>query len=88
MRSSCVRLTFAAAIGLSLAIASVGAASAESVTEMCGEEWNADQIAGTTNGETWPQFLAQCRAAKAGVAETPSPAPTTRFALPPIPDLR
>ena len=46
--------------------------------KQCGEQWQAAKVAGTTNGQTWPQFLAQCRAQlKSGAATTsPAPAPT------------
>ena len=29
--------------------------------KLCAEQWKAAKAAETTNGETWPQFLAQCR---------------------------
>ena len=31
---------------------------AESVMKQCGEQWQAAKSARTTNGATWPQFLA------------------------------
>ncbi len=43
-------------------LAKPSGANAESVMKMCGEQWQAAKAAGTTNGETWPQFLSQCRA--------------------------
>ena len=62
------------ALGLGLALASASAANAESVMKQCGEQWQAAKAAGTTNGETWPQFLSQCRAQlKTGTA-APAPA--------------
>jgi hypothetical protein len=74
MRSSFVELARTSVVGLSLVIASAGAASAETVMKLCGEQWQAAKAAGTTNGETWPQFLAQCRAQqKAGNAAVPAP---------------
>ena len=42
------------AVGLVLHIST---AHAESVMKQCGEQWQAAKTAGTTNGETWPQFL-------------------------------
>ena len=50
---------------------------AESVMKQCGEQWQATKSAGTTNGATWPQFLAQCRAQLGSGAATavPTPAP-------------
>ena len=56
----------------------VATTRAESVMKQCGEQWQAAKSAGTTNGATWPQFLAQCRAqlssGAATVAPTPAPA--------------
>jgi hypothetical protein len=46
------------AVGLALAAST---ANAESVMKQCGEQWQAAKQAGTTNGETWSQFLKQCR---------------------------
>jgi hypothetical protein len=50
-----VRLALATAILLGMA----ATANAQSVMKQCGEQWQAAKAAGTTNGETWPQFLAQ-----------------------------
>ena len=44
-----------------IALGMVAAAGAETVMQQCGEEWQAAKANGTTNGETWPQFLKQCR---------------------------
>jgi len=45
---------------------------------MCGDQWKIAKAAGSTNGQTWPQFLAQCRAQqkRGSAAEAPAPAPT------------
>jgi hypothetical protein len=71
-----IRLALATAILLGMA----ATASAQSVMKQCGEQWQAAKAAGTTNGETWPQFLAQCRAQLSSGAATaaPTPAPTTQ----------
>jgi hypothetical protein len=55
---------FVAALGLaSLGLAMPGfSANAESIMKMCGDQWEAAKAAGASNGETWPQFLAKCRA--------------------------
>ena len=78
MRFSIVRLTIIATI--TLAVADVSNANAQSVMKQCGEQWQAAKAAGTTNGETWPQFLAQCRAQLSSGAATAvqTPAPTTQ----------
>jgi hypothetical protein len=76
VRFSMARFT-AAAMGLTIATVGVGAATAQSVMKVCGDEWKQAKVAGTTNGETWPQFLAQCRAQqKGGNAAAPSPTPS------------
>jgi hypothetical protein len=55
-----------------IALGTVAAADAETVMKQCGEQWQAAKTNGTTNGETWPQFLKQCRAqlASTGGAST------------------
>ena len=74
-----VRLALATAILLGMA----ATANAQSVMKQCGEQWQAAKAAGTTNGETWPQFLAQCRAQQKG-GSAPAPTPST-FAPAPAP---
>ncbi len=77
------RLATGAAIVLGVVVLSGStAADAQSVMKPCGEQWKAAKAAGTTNGETWPQFLAQCRAQLSGggaapAAPTYAPAPVT-----------
>ena len=70
-----IRLALATAILLGAA----ATANAQSVMKQCGEQWRAAKAAGPTNGETWPQFLAQCRAqlrpGTTTAAPTPAPAP-------------
>ena len=78
MRNSFAAFGYATLLGLGLSI--VGStANAESVMKVCGDQWKAAKAAGTTNGETWPQFLAQCRvqqkAGTATAAPTVAPAP-------------
>ncbi len=41
------------------ALAGTGAADAQSVMKICGDQWKAAKAAGTTNGMTWKDFLAQ-----------------------------
>ena len=72
----------AALIALGVALGG-SAANAESVMKQCGDQWQAAKAAGTTNGETWPQFLSQCRAqlktgAAAPAPAAPAPLQTTR----------
>src|ERR1700678_3163816 len=80
MRFSFMHLTSAAVLGLAIAWVGAAPASAESVMAACGAQWKAAKAAGTTNGQTWPQFLSQCRAnggAAAAPATAPASAPTT-----------
>src|SRR5580658_5645896 len=62
-----------------MALATTGAAQAQSIMKQCGEDWKAAKANNTTNGMTWQQFLAQCRAQKAGAA---TPAAATPAAAP------
>jgi hypothetical protein len=69
-------IILAAAFGL----AGTGAASAESVMKICGDQWKQAKASGSTNGMTWKDFLAQCReqqkgAAPAAAAAAPAAAP-------------
>ena len=73
MRHSLVPLLSAAAIAFGFAFAGSTAAKAESVMAECASQWKQAQAAGTTAGETWPQFLSQCRT-RASAAPAPSSA--------------
>jgi hypothetical protein len=76
MRHSLLRWTTGVAIALGVALCGSTAADAQSVMKLCGDQWKAAKAAGTTNGETWPQFLAQCRAQHSGGGAAPAaPAP-------------
>lgn len=67
-----MRLTrFAVALAVLVGIASV--ANAETVMKQCGEQWQAAKTNGTTNGETWPQYLKQCRAQLASTGGATAP---------------
>jgi len=68
-------LAAGAAIVLGVVLSGSIAADAQSVMKPCGEQWKTAKAAGTTNGETWPQFLAQCRAQQSGRGAAPA-APT------------
>jgi hypothetical protein len=71
MRNSfCSLLT--AAIVFGLAFGGPTAANAQSVMRTCASEWKQAQAAGTTSGQTWPQFLAQCRTRQSSAAPSPS----------------
>ena len=72
MRNSFAGFGCAALFGLGL-IALGSPVNAESVMKMCDEQWQVAKAAGTTNGETWPQFLAQCRAQQKAGAATAAP---------------
>jgi len=74
MRCSLVSWLTAAAIAL-LTVGGPTAANAESVMRLCATQWKEAKAAGTTGGQTWPQFLAQCRASESGAAAAPASAP-------------
>lgn len=79
------------ALAAIIALGMFAVADAETVMKQCGEQWQAAKANGTTNGESWPQFLKQCRAqlattgdattapqggfAPAAPAPAPAPAP-------------
>jgi hypothetical protein len=71
MRVSFVQWTTAAAIALGVAFAGPSNANAQSVMKQCGEQWQAAKTAGTTNGQTWPQFLKDCRARLSSATSAP-----------------
>jgi len=51
-------------------------ARAESVMKECGAEWQTAKANNTTNGQTWPQFLKDCKTRHASTATAaPAPAP-------------
>lgn len=63
------------AMALTILIGIAGVANAETVMKQCGDQWQAAKASGTTNGQTWPQFLKQCRAQLAstgGATSTPA----------------
>ena len=74
MRVALARLAARSAIALTVVLGTAGIVDAQSVMKVCGDQWKAAKAAGTTNGETWPQFLAQCRTQQTGAA---APAPST-----------
>jgi hypothetical protein len=67
------------------------AANAESVMKECGADWKTAKAAGTTNGQTWNEFLKTCEAQKKGAtpaaapAAAPAPAPAAAPAAAPAP---
>jgi hypothetical protein len=83
MRNLFRRFTKGLAFALCVAFAGSTAADAQSVMKLCGDQWKAAKAAGTTNGETWPQFLSQCRAQQKGgeasTTPTAAPAPAPSF---------
>jgi hypothetical protein len=74
MRNSFVSWLTAAAIAFGFSIAGLNTANAESVMRACASEWKQAQAGGTTGGQGWPQFLAQC-STRQGAAASPTAAP-------------
>src|SRR5271166_5951819 len=72
MRLSVLRVGAAAVIALGIAIAGSSAANAEGIMKECGSEWEAAKAAGTTNGQTWQEFLKSCRVQHQGGAQAPA----------------
>jgi hypothetical protein len=71
------------AIAFELALSGPSAANAQSVMRTCATEWKQAEAAGTTGGQTWPQFLAQCRTRLgSGAAPAPAPAPQSGSLFP------
>ena len=68
MRQSVLRIGSALALTLGIALAGASAARAESIMKECGTAWQAVKAAGTTNGQTWQEFLKGCRAQHQGGA--------------------
>jgi hypothetical protein len=80
MRRSFVRFGSVAMVALWIALAGSSAANAESIMKQCGDEWQSAKAAGTTNGQTWQQFLKSCRAQHQGGAQAPAAAPAAQAA--------
>jgi hypothetical protein len=84
-------LHFGSATLIALAIALVGStANAESIMKKCGSEWQAAKAAGTTNGQTWQEFLKSCREQKSagmggGAAQPTQAAPAPSMHTVPAP---
>jgi hypothetical protein len=68
-----------------VSLVSLSPASAVSVMKQCGSDWKAAKAAGTTNGQTWKDFLATCRTQKEGAAAPAAAAPATTVAAAPAP---
>jgi hypothetical protein len=80
MRNSFNSLLAAATLAFGLSVGAPNSAHAESVMKACASQWKQAQTTGTTGGQSWPQFLAQCRTNQNSPASTPAsaPAPTSQ----------
>jgi hypothetical protein len=86
------KLTVAAGLAALLAASAFGVfasapARAESVMKECGAEWKTAKANNTTNGQSWPEFLKDCktRHASTTAAATPAAAPPPAPAAQPAP---
>ncbi len=72
-----IRLVPLAVASLALGAVVVPARAEVSVQKECGAEYQAAKTAGSLNGQTWQQFLQECRTRHAapGAAAAPAPAP-------------
>jgi hypothetical protein len=75
MRNSLSSLLAAATVAFTLSVGFPTSANAESVMKACASQWKQAQTTGATGGQSWPQFLAQCRTSQAGAPSTPASAP-------------
>ncbi len=80
MSQSILRLASVTLLALGIALAGSSAANAETVMKMCGDQWKAAKAAGTTNSETWQEFLKSCRVQHEGGATAPAVAPAAQAA--------
>jgi len=80
MGNSFSSLLVAATVAFGLSVVGPTAANAESVMRACASQWKQAQTTGTTGGQSWPQFLGQCRVSQSSPASTPAapPAPTSQ----------
>ena len=74
MRNSFAYL-LTAAIAFGLALGGPTVANAQSIMRTCATEWKQAEAAGTTSGQSWPQFLAQCRTRQGSAASPAASAP-------------
>src|ERR1700722_2773523 len=80
MRNSFSSFLAAATVAFTLSVGVPTSANAESVMKACASQWKQAQATGATGGQSWPQFLAQCRTGQSNSASTPAsaPAPATQ----------
>ena len=65
---------------MAVGLAATDGAHAQSIMRQCGDEWKAAKANNATNGQTWQEFLKDCRARHAAAA--PAPAATPAAAAP------
>jgi len=75
MRNSLSSLLAAAIVAFGFLVGGPTSANAESVMKACASQWKQAQTTGATSGQSWPQFLAQCRARQGSPTLTAAPAP-------------
>jgi hypothetical protein len=78
-------LLAAATVLFGLAVGGSNSASAESVMKTCASQWKQAQTTGTTGGQSWPQFLEQCRTRQGSAGSPPSGTFAPAPAPPPAP---
>jgi hypothetical protein len=68
------------------AVAAPAAAAPLDVRRVCSEKYHAAKVAGTLNGEAWPQFYSRCTTeTKANPTAAPATPPAAEVAPPPAP---
>jgi hypothetical protein len=82
LRKNAIRIAYSAIIlAAAMGLSGAGDAKAASAAQMCADQWKQAKAAGTTNGMTRKDFVAQCKAQQdagapaAAPAAAPAPAP-------------
>jgi hypothetical protein len=68
-----MRVATRLAVAVAVLVGMAGAANATTVMKQCGDQWQAAKANGVANGQTWPQFLKQCRAQLASTEGASAP---------------
>lgn len=79
------RLALAAMIAAAAMGLTANASEAQNIMRQCGDEWKTAKANNTTNGQTWREFLKDCRARHAEAAPTQAPAAAPAPASAPAP---
>jgi len=79
------RLALAAMVAAAAMGFTADASQAQNIMRQCGDEWKAAKANNATNGQTWKEFLKDCRTRHAAAAPEAAPAPAAAPAAAPAP---